>query len=67
VHNYATELLVNLGYVVGFWCLSWEFLYPIAIIRPPHQILPHVINLSFDSKLDIKLLQTFALVCMLES
>jgi hypothetical protein len=26
-----------------------------------------VITLAFDSKLDIKLLQTFALVCMLES
>jgi hypothetical protein len=67
VHNYATELLVKFGKILGLWCLSWEFLFPIARIRPPYQILPHVITLAFDSKLNIKLLQTPALVCNFES
>jgi hypothetical protein len=53
--------------VLGLWCLSWEFLFTTARIRPPYQILPNVITLAFDSKLDIKLLETFALVCKLES
>jgi hypothetical protein len=53
--------------ILELWWLSWEFLFPTARIRPEYQILPHVITLAFDSKLDIKLLQTFALVCTLES
>jgi hypothetical protein len=52
---------------LGLWCLTWEFLFPTTRMRPPYQILPNVITLAFDSKLDIKFLQTFALVCTLES
>jgi hypothetical protein len=67
VHNYGTELLVKFGKFLGHWCLSWEFLFPIARIGPPYQILPHVITLAFDPKLDIKVLQTPALVWNFES
>jgi hypothetical protein len=67
VHVYVTELLVKVG---KFWDSGgWvgNFYFPIARIRPPYQILPHVLTLAFDSKFYIKLLQTFALVCTLES
>jgi hypothetical protein len=67
VHNYSTELLVKFGKILGPWCLSWEFLFPIVRIRPPYQILPHVITLAFDPKLDIKVLQTPAFVWNFES
>jgi hypothetical protein len=61
-HDYATKLLVKFGKILGLWCWNWEFLFPTARIRPPYQILPHVTTLACDSKLDIKLLHTFALV-----
>jgi hypothetical protein len=67
VHIYVTELLVKFG---KFWDSGgWVgiFCFLTARIRHPYQILPHMITLAFDSKLDIKLLQTFALVCTLES
>jgi hypothetical protein len=67
VNNYAIELLVKIGKILGLWCLSWEFLFPTARIRPPYKILPHVITLTLDPKLDTKLLQTFALVWNCES
>jgi hypothetical protein len=62
VHNYVTEVAVEIWEFLGLWCLSWEVLFPTARIRPPYQILQHVITLSFDSKLDVRLLQTLTLV-----
>jgi hypothetical protein len=67
VHNYATELLVKIGKILGPWCLSGNFRSPPPEYDPPYQILPHVITLAFDSELNTKLLQTPALVCNLES
>jgi hypothetical protein len=67
VNNYATELLVKIWKILGLWCLSGNFCSPPPEYDPPYQILPHVITLAFDSKLNIKLLQTPALVCRLES
>jgi hypothetical protein len=64
---YVTELLVKFG---KFWDSGgWvgNFCFPTARIKLPYQILPHVMTLAFDSKFDSKLLQTFALVCTLES
>jgi hypothetical protein len=62
VHNYATELLVKFGKI--FWTLLFE----LGIFVPYRQNKTTVPNsstrdtLAFDSKLDIKLLQTLALV-----
>jgi hypothetical protein len=51
----------NLGNF-GTLVFEWEFLFLTDRIRPPYQILPHVMTLAFDSKLDIRLFQTLALV-----
>jgi hypothetical protein len=66
VHNYATELLVKFGkfWDSGVWVRI--FVSPRKNMTPvPNS--PHVITLAFDSKLDIKLLQTVALVWNFES
>jgi hypothetical protein len=62
VHHYATELLVKIWENLGLWCLSGNFFVPHRQnMTPQYQNSPHVMTLAFDSKLDIKLLQTLAL------